>query len=78
MPTNVERRIAGLQRRIEKDHDYRVRIWAQTEIRIQGRIAELEKIGGSAPTLFEPDFTDQLMLLDYAAQKDENAALSTG
>lgn len=77
MATNLGRRIEALQRRIEKDHDYRVRIWAQAEIRIRGREAELREIGGEVPNLFRPDFTDSALLHEYAAQKDDNAALPT-
>lgn len=77
MPTNLERRVEKLKRRIEKDHDYRVKIWAQAEIRIQGRSAELEALGQKPPELFRPDFSDHEMLLEYAAQKDPNAALPT-
>lgn len=75
MATNVGRRIEGLQRKIEKDHDYRVRIWAQAEIRILGRIAEIEELGGRSQELFRPDFTDRTLLTEYAAQKDENASV---
>lgn len=75
--TNLGRRQAALQRRIEKDHDYRVRIWAQAEIRIRGRIAELQELGGEVPELFRPDFEDRGLLYEYAAQVDPDAALPT-
>ena len=75
MATNVGRRIEKLQRRIERDHDIRVRYWAQAEIRILGRIAELQELGGEVPDLFRPDFEDRALLTEYAAQKDGHAAV---
>lgn len=75
--TNLGRRIEALQRKVIKDHDYRVKIWAQAEIRIQGRVAELAELGGDIPELFKPDFEDRVLLFQYAAQKDDNAALPT-
>lgn len=74
---NLQRRIEALQRRIEKDHDYRVRIWAQSTIRIRGREAELAELGAEVPPLFTPDFDDDALLFQYAAQKDADAAVDT-
>lgn len=75
--TNEGRRADKLARRIERDHDYRVKVWAQSEIRIQGRAAELASMGRPVPQLFRPDFTDRALLTEYAANKDRHAALPT-
>lgn len=75
--TNLERHHDAVRRRIERDHDYRVKIWAQCEIRILSRLADLQASGGQPPDLFTPDFSDSVMLHEYAAQKDGNATLTT-
>jgi hypothetical protein len=77
MATNLGRHHDALKRKIEKDHEYRVRIWAQAEIRIRGRQADLIASGGEPPILFTPDFDDRGLLYEYAAQVDPDAALPT-
>lgn len=73
--SNEDRRAEALARRIEKAHDWRVRVWAQSELRIIAMNAEMETLGYPPPALFKPDFSDRKMLLQYAPETGTNAAV---
>lgn len=64
--SNDDRRADKLQKEIQRAHDWRVQVWAQSELRIQRKNAELEAIGRVAIEPFTPDFGSQEMLQHYA------------
>lgn len=74
--TNEMRRARKLLDRINRAHDWRVKVWAQCELRIQAMSTELTVLGNEPPMLFKPDFSDHDMLLEYAAEKGTPRAAS--
>jgi hypothetical protein len=56
--SNEDRRRDALVRKITRAHEWRVQVWAQSELRIREAIASLEVLGGEAPALMEADFAD--------------------
>lgn len=65
--SNEDRKRDKLTRSIQRAHEYRVQVWAQMELKIQGAQADLEVLGGEPPTLMETDFTDKDLLHHYAS-----------
>lgn len=64
--TNEQRKMEALRKKIEKAHDWRVQVWAQSQRRIEAMQAEMNVLGGTPVDLFEPDFTDPAMVEHYA------------
>lgn len=64
--SNEDRKRDRLTRTILRAHDYRVQIWAQSQLKIAGAVAELEVLGGEVPDLFQTDFDSEDMLHHYA------------
>lgn len=67
--SNEDRKIEALRKKIEKAHDWRVQVWAQSERRIKAMTAELAVLGAAPIDLFDPDFTDESMVEHYATMK---------
>jgi len=65
--SNEDRKRDKLTRSIQRAHEYRVQVWAQMELKIQGALADLEVLGGTAPTLLDADFTDKENLHHFAS-----------
>lgn len=64
--SNEDRKKAALRQKIEKAHNWRVQVWAQSERRIKAMEAELAVLGDEPINLFEPDFTDPANIEHYA------------
>jgi hypothetical protein len=55
-----------LKKKIQRQHDWRVQVWAQCELRIREAQAELEALGLDPIQTFDPQFDDEEMLRHYA------------
>lgn len=64
--SNDDRRADKLTKGIIRAHDWRVQVWAQSELRIQRMNAELEAMGREQVIPFEPQFDTKEMLTHYA------------
>lgn len=64
--SNEDRKAEALCRKIQKAHDWRVQVWAQSELRIQAAQAELAVLGREAMALYEPDFADEDRVRHFA------------
>lgn len=64
--TNEQRKAEALRKKIEKAHSWRVQVWAQSELRIRQMNAALAVLGESEIEPFEPDFSDDDTLRQYA------------
>lgn len=64
--TNEERKIQALRKKIEKAHDWRVQVWAQSQRRIEAMTAELGVLGAAPVDLYEADFSDPANVEHYA------------
>ena len=58
-----------LTRQIQRAHEWRVQVWAQSERRIQQANAALKAMGSDPVVPFEPDFNDPDQLEHYATMK---------
>lgn len=65
--SNDDRKRDRLRREVQRANEYRIKIWAQSELKIRGALADLEVLGGEPPVLLEPDFKDNESLNAYAA-----------
>lgn len=63
---NDERKREKLQRQIQRAHEWRVQVWAQSELKIRSAQAGLEILGVEPVDLFEPEFGNDEMLHHYA------------
>lgn len=68
-PSNDARKAERLRRKIERQHDWRVKVWAECEMRIKAAHAELAGMGHSMPDLYKPDFENEAMLEQYSMIK---------
>lgn len=64
--TNEDRRASALCKKIQKAHDWRVQVWAQSELRIKASQEALAVLGRDPVTLYEPDFSDPEVVRHYA------------
>jgi len=64
--TNEGKRRDKLRRQVQRAHEWRVQVWAQSELRIRSAQASLEVLGSEPVDLFEPDFNDDALLHHYA------------
>lgn len=64
--TNEQRQERRLRREIQRQHAWRVQTWATAELYIKERQAKLAELGFAAEDLFEPDFSNQAMVEEYA------------
>lgn len=64
--TNQDRKAEALGRKIQKAHDWRVQVWAQSQLRINAAQAELQVLGKEEHALYDPQFDDPDMLRHYA------------
>lgn len=64
--SNEDRKIEALRKKVEKAHDWRVQVWAQSERRIKAMEAELAVLGAPPVDLFDPDFSNPEMIEHYA------------
>lgn len=67
--SNEDRKRDKLRRQATRAHEWRVQVWAQSELRIREAQAGLEVLGSPAVDLFEPDFNDDSMLHHYATMQ---------
>jgi hypothetical protein len=63
--SNEERKAQKLAGRIRRAHNWRVQVWAQSELRIRRLTAELAELGNNPPELFEPEFSSDKKLEGY-------------
>lgn len=63
--TNNERRASKLRAEIRKGHNWRVQVWAQQQVRIAAKNAELVEMGFDEEIVFEPNFEDPSMVEHY-------------
>lgn len=64
--SNDDRRADKLMKQAQRAHDWRVQVWAQSELRLKRVNAELEAMGRDAFQPYEPDFTDPERLAHYS------------
>lgn len=64
--SNDDRKRDKLRRQITRAHEWRVQVWAQSELRIREANASLQVLGTEPIEPFEPDFTDDGNLHHYA------------
>lgn len=55
-----------LQRKIRRAHEWRVQVWAQSELKIREGQAGLGVLGVEPVEIFDPKFDDDDMLHHYA------------
>lgn len=64
--SNTDRRRDALLKKLRKAHDWRVQVWAQSELRIRAMNAELVEMGLEPFSPYEAQFGDDDMLRHYA------------
>lgn len=64
--TNEQRRAEKLQRKILRAHNWRVKVWAEQELRIQALNAELAAMEMEPVTPYATDFTSAEKLRHYS------------
>ena len=64
--SNEERKVEALRKKIDKAHDWRVQVWAQSQRRIEAMQAQLAVLGAAPVDLYEPDFTDPANVEHYS------------
>lgn len=64
--TNESKKRDKLTRQITRAHEWRVQVWAQSELRIRAANASLAALGGDPIEPFEPQFDDDEMLHHYS------------
>lgn len=67
--SNEDRKRAKLRKSITRAHEWRVQVWAQSELKIQGAQAQLDVLNGGTVELFEPQFDDPDMVAHYASMQ---------
>lgn len=65
--SNDDRKRERLLRKARRAHEWRVRVWAQSELAIQEANASIEVLGGEAYDPWTPDFSSPESLRNYAA-----------
>lgn len=65
--SNNDRKRRKLERQAVRAHEWRVQVWAQSEIKIRAANAELAVLGGEAIETWEPDFESEENLHHYAS-----------
>lgn len=72
--SNSGRRIAALRRKINRQHAWRMEVWATTELRVRVMQTELEKLGAEQVDLAKPRFdrltVEELQQLAGAGDED--------
>lgn len=63
---NDERKRDKLRRQIQRAHEWRVQVWAQSELKIRGNNAALQVLGSEPVELWEPDFSTDENLHHYS------------
>lgn len=69
--TNAGRKAKRLRAYINRQHDWRVEVWAQAQLRIDGAQQELIEMGEPPADLHKPDFDDPAMVRHYAGVDSE-------
>jgi hypothetical protein len=64
--SNEDRKRKRLRREATRAHEWRVQVWAQMELKIQGANAEAAVLGADPYEPFDPDFSTPEMLKHYA------------
>lgn len=64
--SNDDRTEDKLRRRIRRAQEWRVQVWAQSELRIRESQSSLAIMGREEESLFEPQFDDDEMLRHYS------------
>lgn len=67
--SNDDRKKARLSRQAQRAHEWRVQVWAQSELKIRGCNAELEILGAEMYRPYSPDFTDDDLLQHYSTMQ---------
>lgn len=67
--SNDDRKRDRLERKANRAHEWRVQVWAQSELAIRAANAELEILGGEPVQPYSPDFTNNDRLSHYATMK---------
>lgn len=65
--SNEDRKRDKLQRKAHRAHEWRVQVWAQSELAMQAANAELEILGSEPYMPYTPDFSSPDMLTHYAS-----------
>lgn len=65
--SNEDRKRDALRRKAQRAHEWRVQVWAQSELRIREASASLEVLGSEPLDLFKPEFDNDDMLHHYAS-----------
>lgn len=66
---NDELRRDKLQRQVRRAHEWRVQVWAQSELKIREAQQGLGVLGTDPVELFDPKFGDDEMLHHYATMQ---------
>lgn len=66
---NDQLRRDKLQRQVRRAHEWRVQVWAQSELKIREAQSGLGVLGTDPVQLFEPNFGDDDMLHHYATMQ---------
>lgn len=64
--SNDDRKRDKLRRQITRAHEWRVQVWAQSELKIRAAQANLSLLDGEVVDLFEPEFDNDEMLHTYS------------
>lgn len=64
--SNEDRQRDKLRRRIVRAHEWRVQVWAQSELKIRSAQAALQVLDSEPVELFEPQFGDDEALHHYS------------
>lgn len=64
--SNDDRKKDKLRRQITRAHEWRVQVWAQSEIKIRAAQAALTALGGEEVDMFMPEFDNDEMLHHYS------------
>lgn len=64
--SNEDRKKAKLRRSIARAHDWRVRVWAESELKIRAANASLVVLGAEEIVPFEADFSNDENLHHYS------------
>lgn len=64
--SNDDRKRDRLERKARRAHEWRVQVWAQSELAIRAANAELEILNGEVYQPYQPEFDNEQMLHHYA------------
>lgn len=67
--SNDDRKRQRLHREAVRAHEWRVRVWAECELRIRQANVSTEVLGGEPYVPWDPNFDDDAQLLHYSTMQ---------